>query len=537
MIGRVAHRVARDWGHRRVTTMPLPEDRYVEVQGHRIRYWDAGAGPPLVLLHGLGNSVLIWRHTVDPLGRRYRVVALDLPGHGLSDMPRQRFDLPAAANFLAAFLDAVGVSSAHLAGNSMGGLIALELALRQPDRVSSLSLVDSAGLGREIAAFLRLGSIPGVGEYFERPTYGRLYRLHRFLVFDPARIEEEAVAKMVEYRNRPGARQALLEYLRAGVNVLGQRRSILRLSALPSLRAPLMVVWGQEDRLVPAAHAEAVARIAPHARVHVFERCGHWPEIERPTEFNDALAAFLVGAEGPPSPQGSPPLNLPAPAAPHSSGNPSGGGAAEGALALPAEATLESPEPRQAHWIKEKRLRLTVLAAVAAVIATVLVFRHHLADVDAFLDTLGYPAVFLLALAGAVSMVVPLPSTAGTFLAGGFLNPGYVGVIAGVGEAIGEMSGYAVGYSGRGIVERNRLYVRIEAWVERHGGLAILFFAIIPNPVFDFLGIAAGALRYPLPKFLLYAWLGKTLKNLGLAYAGSVGAQWVLDLFGISSPG
>ena len=94
--------------------LTLPPDRYVEVEGYRIRYWEAGSGPPLLFVHGLGNSALTWCSNLEALGERFRAIALDLPGHGLSDMPRQRFGLPEAARFLAAFMDAIGTPSAYV---------------------------------------------------------------------------------------------------------------------------------------------------------------------------------------------------------------------------------------------------------------------------------------------------------------------------------------------------------------------------------------------------------------------------------------
>ena len=127
-------------------------------------------------------------------------------------------------------------------------------------------------------------------------------------------------------------------------------------------------------------------------------------------------------------------------------------------------------------------------------------------------------------------MVIPLPSTAAIFFGGELLTPVYVGLIAGVGEAIGEITGYALGYSGHEVIERNRFYKRLEGWVRKRGWIVVFLFSIIPNPLFDVLGIAAGALRYPLRQFLLIAWAGKTIKNLGIAYAGSLGANWVIDL-------
>ena len=110
----------------------------------------------------------------------------------------------------------------------------------------------------------------------------------------------------------------------------------------------------------------------------------------------------------------------------------------------------------------------------------------------------------------------------------------YVGLISGVGEAIGEITGYALGYSGHAVVEKNRVYVRVERWVRRYGWTIIFLAALIPNPLFDVLGIVAGALRYPLRRFLLVVWVGKTVKNLGIAYAGMLGADWLISWTGVT---
>ena len=273
--------------------LKLPQYRYAMVEGHRVRYWEAGSGPPVLLIHGLGNSALTWRNSIDALAHRFRVLAIDLPGHGLSDMPRIRYRLPEAVRLVTQFMDALGEESAHLVGNSMGGVIALEVALTHPERVRRLVLVDSVGLGKEIAGFLRLGSVPGVGEYFERPNRRRLKRLVSAMVYDPRFIDDEVVEEMYHYRRRQGAPRELLRLLRTGVSIFGQRRSILRLSQLPALRPPLLVLWGREDRVVPVSHALAAAARPPDARLHIFERCGHWPQVEHAEEFNGVVTAFL----------------------------------------------------------------------------------------------------------------------------------------------------------------------------------------------------------------------------------------------------
>ena len=273
--------------------MDLPPDRYTTVQGHRVRYWEEGNGPPVVLVHGLANSVLTWRKNMEALGRDCRVIALDLPGHGLSDMPNIRFDLPTGAAFLGAFLDDVGVDRAHLAGNSMGGAVALELALAQPERVASLTLADSAGLGREISALLRLGSLPILGEYARRPTLKGVRNLVRWMVHDPSLVDEEELLLRLSYLKRKGSAQALLRYLRTGVGLFGQRPATRRDARLAALSLPTLIVWGAQDPLFPLRQAERAAAAIAGAKLHVFDACGHWPQYEHPGEFNRLLGEFV----------------------------------------------------------------------------------------------------------------------------------------------------------------------------------------------------------------------------------------------------
>lgn len=491
-------------------------DRYVEVEGHRVRYVETGSGPPLLLVHGLGNSIQTWRKNLDVLGHKFRVIALDLPGHGLSDPPRSRFDLPASTRFLSQFMDCVGIESAHIAGNSMGGIVALELALRQPRRVRSLTLVDSAGLGREIARFLRLGSVPGIGELFDRPSYKRAVKINRWLVYDPACIEDEAVRLWHEYKKRPGATAATLRFLRVGVTLFGQRRRIRRLERLNEIDVPVMVLWGREDPLVPVSHALAAKEAAPKLRLHVFEQCGHWPQVEHPREFNETLTAFIQEVESARAASDPPP-------------NPT-------LYSVSGAATPPSAEESRAElFVRQHYIRWFIVGLVLAIIITAFIERSRLTDLEHIVHTLGYPAVFILALAGAGAMVLPLPSTAAIFLGGAALTPVYVGLIAGVAEAMGEITGYAVGYSGQGIAKKSKVYGRLEHIARKNGGLAVLIFSVVPNPIFDVVGITAGVMRYPLWRFLMYAWIGKTIKNIGIAYAGALGAEWVLHLFGGSA--
>jgi len=114
-----------------------------------------------------------------------------------------------------------------------------------------------------------------------------------------------------------------------------------------------------------------------------------------------------------------------------------------------------------------------------------------------------------------------------------FLNPLLVGLIAGSAESVGELSGYYLGYTGRDVLARSRLYQRLESWMRRRGWLLLFVVSLIPNPIFDVVGIAAGALRYPIWGFLAVVWVGKVLKFLVFAYACNAGADWLTGVFGL----
>ncbi len=133
----------------------------------------------------------------------------------------------------------------------------------------------------------------------------------------------------------------------------------------------------------------------------------------------------------------------------------------------------------------------------------------------------GYPGVFLVSLLSNATVVFPVPGLAVTFAMGGVLHPILVGLVAGVGEALGELTGYLAGYGGRAIVEDRRTYERVEEWVRHFGLLVIFILSVVPNPLFDLAGIAAGAFRFPLGRFLFSCWLGKTIKTVLVALVGA----------------
>jgi membrane protein YqaA with SNARE-associated domain len=160
------------------------------------------------------------------------------------------------------------------------------------------------------------------------------------------------------------------------------------------------------------------------------------------------------------------------------------------------------------------------LVALLAVIA-ISVYVYSIRDQAEELAVLGYPGIFVLALLSYATVLLPAPATLVIFTMGAVLHPALVGLVAGAGAALGELSGYMAGYSGQAVLERSAIYERMVRMMSRAGPITIVLLAALPNPFFDLAGVAAGALKVPVRRFFVWVWVGETLKMLFLAYFGS----------------
>jgi len=177
----------------------------------------------------------------------------------------------------------------------------------------------------------------------------------------------------------------------------------------------------------------------------------------------------------------------------------------------PPEA-LKTPMP----WTL-KLLRLLIVVVVLGISVAIFAFRDQFATLAA----IGYPGIFLVSMLGCATIVLPAPSLALVFAMGTALPPMLVGLAAGAGETVGELTGYLAGFGGRAIIEDQKLYARLEEWMRRCGDITVFVLSVIPNPVFDLAGIAAGTLRFPLWRFMLISLVGKTIKTTFVAWAGA----------------
>ena len=275
---------------------------YVDVRGSRIRYRETGpaSGAPVVLLHGIGRSLEDWSAQHDRLGPAggHRLISLDMPGFGLSQRLPESTTLGSLADGVWATLDALGETRpVHLMGNSLGGAVAMRMLADQPGRVTTLTLANSAGFGKEVTFALRVLAVPGLG----RPLLRRIdpraaRRIERTLFADPALVTEERVRLAVKIGRQPDFAEVYLETAKAlggfrGVAAGWRSELLARVARHPK---PTLIVWGDRDAILPATHLAAARLAFPHARTHLFPGIGHMPQLEQPDEFADLVRPLLA---------------------------------------------------------------------------------------------------------------------------------------------------------------------------------------------------------------------------------------------------
>ena len=277
------------------------EARYATVGRHRLRYVRAGRGPAVVLLHGVFSSLYTWKDVFPALAARHDVVALDLPGFGQSDQPADLSfeDLPRAVLGL---MDALGIARAALVGNSMGGAAVAVVAAEREERVADLVLIDAAGfnLGPSERPGMVSLAMSGAGVVFARLPGKRLAveASLKQVFHDPALVTPERLSEYLAAASRPGTFSAIRSL---GASLAGREALVAR--ALPRIEAPTLVLWGDDDRWIPLAHADRFVSAVPGARKVVIPGCGHVPQEEKPAEVARLLLQFLAesrGGEGPP---------------------------------------------------------------------------------------------------------------------------------------------------------------------------------------------------------------------------------------------
>jgi len=262
-----------------------------------------GSGPPLLLVHGIGDSSETWAGVMPALAEKYTVIAPDLLGHGESAKPRADYAIAAYACGMRDLLTALGVDRVSVVGHSLGGGIAMQFAYQFPERCERLVLVAAAGMGRDVHPVFRLASGPGA-------TVG-MYLLTR----QPVRMAVRLAAPLVRAAGGAGlgpdldyavqryeafadgtARRAFLRTIRAGVDLSGQAITMLDRAYL-ARHLPTLIIWGTRDGIIPFEHAEVARSALPGSRLEIFEGAGHLPHQDDPERFVKVVEGFLSSTE------------------------------------------------------------------------------------------------------------------------------------------------------------------------------------------------------------------------------------------------
>jgi pimeloyl-ACP methyl ester carboxylesterase len=224
---------------------------FIQVGSNRVRVLEAGSGPVVVLLHGIGRSLEDWSENIDALSSKHRVIALDVLGHGLTDKPRVAYSVPLQREFLRGCFAALGVDRAAVVGNSMGGAIAVSFALEYPQLVERLVLVAPAGMGEKGADFLGLCTVPILGEFITRPSKDGSRNVCKALFADAKFVTEARVERDYALAREPGAQMVFLRMLRSMATRQGLRRELLEAirGRLGEVRAPTLMIWGKQDHI------------------------------------------------------------------------------------------------------------------------------------------------------------------------------------------------------------------------------------------------------------------------------------------------
>jgi pimeloyl-ACP methyl ester carboxylesterase len=270
--------------------------RTIDVGPDRLSYVELGTGGvPVLFVHGLGGNWTAWLENLPAVARGRRVIAVDLPGFGGSAPSSDGISIPGYARTLQRFLDRMGLDEVILVGNSLGGWVAADLTLREPERVRALTLVDAAGIvptrserWKSVAAMTgaELGA-PYAPRFRQHIASRRRLRgiALKYTVAKPSALAADLVYMALPTAPDPGFGPAFTAARRSWSEAWCDQ--------LTEISCPTLIVWGERDSLLPVRHAREYARRIRTSELHVIPGAGHLPMLERPREFNRKLLSFL----------------------------------------------------------------------------------------------------------------------------------------------------------------------------------------------------------------------------------------------------
>lgn len=273
--------------------MENPSDQYLTIDQYPIRFREAGNGPTLLLVHGIAGFLEEWEPAMKVLQSKFRVIAPDLLGHGLSGKPDIPYTIENLASFLKAFMDEMKLEKVILVGHSLGGAISLYFALQYPHMVEKLILVNSAFTS--IPLTIRLGTIGFLPHLIRKLSFRTVKAMARSTFHNHSRIDDTWLESSYRYINEPGTLRVMFSVIRSNMSLLGLRKSLVEhiYKNISQFTVPTLILYGKKDRLVPNINSIELHKALQHAECIPIENSGHEMQYECCDQFCEQVIRFI----------------------------------------------------------------------------------------------------------------------------------------------------------------------------------------------------------------------------------------------------
>lgn len=272
------------------------ENHFVVIHGIKIRYRQQGTGKKVViLLHGLGGFLENWHASIPVLAEQHTVYAIDLPGFGESDKPNCRYTIDFFLKVITGFIQHFHYKKVTLIGNSLGGGLALMMAIRHPNMIAKMVLASPVGFSKQLPRSFRLMSLSYINAVFLKPTFEKSRKGIKDATVQHQFITDEYVQLFFNYLKLPATKRALLNVLSSMATVFGIKSHLINEVSqnLPLVKHKTLIIWGKQDPLLPLDYARAQIAKLPNAELVALNNCGHVPQLEMPDAFNRLVMGFI----------------------------------------------------------------------------------------------------------------------------------------------------------------------------------------------------------------------------------------------------
>ena len=273
-------------------------EKFVVVEGLGTRCLSVGEGPPVILVHGLGEFLESWMYNISELSKCFTVYALELPGHGHSEKSTERYTPNFTRRFVLSFMQVMGIHSASMIGHSMGAVVCIELAVEFPDKVEKLVLVDSGGFERKLPLGYRMAALPLIGNIMLGPPQIFTKKTVKFGMrrqfYEPKIVPDEWIDIACRHFRRPDRNETIINIIKNYSRSFQDYNGDTITHKMMSLKQPVLIIHGNQDKVVPVTYARMSLELINSAVLTIFECCGHNPQIEKAAEFNETVKSFLT---------------------------------------------------------------------------------------------------------------------------------------------------------------------------------------------------------------------------------------------------